>query len=203
MPTVEEAYTKAHKQDCEGFLKVVRVLQELETKEKLPSKTTARFLEMLIEHVLYVDKADAEIRTTILEQYVKAEKTVRTALTKEIFRAITAPLDPPRTIPLEATVHERVQVRRLIAFDEKALTAMRKKATAYRFHGQNIAGVHRKIMDTLATALGNATKAATYTARILQAWNPEAAPESAGHIRTDYHARKRLARLKAARRSSK
>lgn len=210
MPTVEAAYTKAHKQDCDGFLKVVTVLKELEAKETLPVTTTACFLAMLIENALYVDKAETEAWTKILEQIVKAEKTVRTALAQELFRAITAPLNPPRSlkarmlsVPLEVRVNEQHQVRQLIAYDEKVLKALRKKTKAYSFRGRNIAVVQRKIMDTLAPALGNATKAATYTARILQAWNPESAPDSAAHIRTNYHERKRLARSKAARRSSK
>lgn len=212
MPTVEEAYTKAHQQDCESFWKVVRVLKELETKEKLPFKTTGRFLEMLIEHVLYVDKADAEIWTTILEQYVKAGKEAVAALTKQISRESNVPQDPPRglkalmlRVPLEVKVSERYNLRQQIEYGETILKAYRKKVKDHSFHGHNIASVQRRMMDTLAPALGNVTKAATYTHRILHAWDPDAAADK-DHLRTAYQERKRLARsktAKAARRSSK
>lgn len=80
-------------------------------------------------------------------------------------------------IPLEDKINERDQLRRLIAYDEKVLKVMRKEAKAYRFHGRNVALVQRKIMDDLVMVLGNVSKAADYTLWLMQAWNPDAAPE--------------------------
>ena len=45
-------------------------------KENFSAKRKAHLLNMLIENVLHVDKAEAEIWTTAMEQLVKVEKGV-------------------------------------------------------------------------------------------------------------------------------